>query len=185
MSTTTAVSSVEVPPGESLSALVDWVKAGAPVDQEKYRPSYPGDPDPDATKGVVSFTSPSGKMACDTEGGLVFCDVRLLDPPPRPVVGQGNWESGWIDYRSTTASIGSLAGGIRVGWGLGPVLPYGSRVDFGDYSCRLEADGLTCVDPAVNTGVRISDGGIVPFGCLHRLSGSDPASSSKGVEFGC
>jgi hypothetical protein len=184
---TAAPTTVEAPPGPgaSVSAVADWGNAGTPVDQRTYRPTVSGDPDPRETEGVIAFTSPSGKMSCDNEGDRVFCDVRLLDPPPRPAAGTGNWESGWIGYDAKTAGIGGFAGGIRVGWGPGPVLPYGSRVTFPNYACRLEPSGLTCVDPAANTGVRINDSGIVPFGCLRRLPDNDPEHVRGGVEFSC
>lgn len=52
--------------------------------------------------------------------------------------------------------------------GTGAELPYGSTLKFGDYQCRSDQAGVFCINFAHQSGVRISDTGVEPFGCLRK-----------------
>ena len=54
--------------------------------------------------------------------------------------------------------------------GTGPELPYGEALAFGDYRCRSDPAGLYCVNYAHQSAARFSDAGIVPFGCLQKVT---------------
>ncbi|MCH9730718.1 MAG: hypothetical protein K0U84_13775, partial [Actinomycetia bacterium] len=79
----------------------------------------------------------------------------------------GVWKPGWADYSGATAQLGSLHGdpGPFVK-GVGPRLPEGQSLAFGDDHCRSDATGLLCVNYAHRSAVRISVAGLAPFGCL-------------------
>ena len=52
----------------------------------------------------------------------------------------------------------------------GPELPYGEALAFGDYRCRSDPAGLYCVNYAHQSAARFSDAGVVPFGCLQKVT---------------
>ena len=83
----------------------------------------------------------------------------------------GQWKGGWVDFagrasksvRRTVIPVGSAAG-------TGPQLPYGQALAFGDYRCRTDEAGLFCVNYAHQSAARFSDAGVVPFGCLQKVT---------------
>ncbi|MBB5912052.1 hypothetical protein BJY24_000919 [Nocardia transvalensis] len=169
-------------------AAVDaWVQAAAPADPARFG-TVTKDGKSTPLKGDVSFTSPSGKIKCtsDFREGLqgLNCLVDLKNPPKRPEGDSfGNWVGNWIDYSGTTLTVGSFHGdpGPFI-YGYGAELPYGNRVGVKDYTCRVDADGLVCVDAAAKSAARISDAGVVPFGCLREHA--DPKVKA-GQSFRC
>ncbi|WP_227996143.1 hypothetical protein [Nocardia australiensis] len=175
-------------PGDSLAQMVAWVRAGAPGDEARYRTAHLDDGSVTDLESDRAFTSPSGKISCtsDYEEGSegLDCLVDLADPPPKPAKLQGNWTGGWINYTGDEANIGSLHGDpgpfIR---GRGPELPYGSTVVVREYACRSESSGVTCVNPNAGSGVRISDAGVVAFGCLRERP--VPSNRNVGKLFHC
>ncbi|BCK53788.1 hypothetical protein [Nocardia wallacei] len=174
--------------GASFADVAAWVQAGKPVD-----PAHFGTATRDGRStplnGDIAFVSPTGKIKCTTDFRTGFddlsCLVDLRHPPTRPPGDQiGNWVPNWIDYTGTTLSVGSLHGdpGPFV-LGDGAALPYGSRITAEDFTCRLETDGLVCVHAVAKSAARISDAGVVPFGCLHEQA-ADPREQ-LGQVFGC
>ena len=52
------------------------------------------------------------------------------------------WKSGWVDFGGTSVEIGSAHGDPgRFGNGIGPELPDGQTLAFGDYRCRADPSG--------------------------------------------
>ena len=83
-------------------------------------------------------------------------------------------ESGRAAGSTSTASSSWSA---RVTWrsrpfaaGIGPELPYGQSLAFGDYRCRGDQAGLFCVNYAHQSAARFSDAGVQPFGCLQPVT---------------
>lgn len=176
--TATTVPTVEPPaaprPGSPLPAVIAWVDAGRPVDTTPYHVGHSPDGTTDLRRDIA-FSSPSGKITCVTDEQDSFegltCTVDLVNPPPRPQENEGNWIGGWVEYTGVRVGIGSFHGDpgpfIR---GKGDALPYGSVIGYRDYRCRMDVDGLTCVNPSTKSGVLMSSAGVVGFGCLHETS---------------
>jgi hypothetical protein len=123
----------------------------------------------------VAFTTPSGKTRCMTDsknfGGALACLVDLTIPPLQPPDVYGQWKGGWVDFEGPSLEIGSAHGDPgRFSSGTGPELPYGEVLAFGDYRCRSDQVGLYCVNYAHQSAARFSDEGIVPFGCLLKVT---------------
>ncbi|MBF6174809.1 hypothetical protein [Nocardia blacklockiae] len=174
--------------GAALSDVDAWVRSGAPVDPARFGTATTRDGKVTSLNGDIAFVDETGKIKCTTDFHSGFkdlsCLVDLKNPPPRPPGEQiGNWVGGWIDYSGPTLSVGSLHGDpgpfIR---GNGPTLPYGSRITAGDFTCRLEPGALVCLHESAKSAVRISDAGVIPFGCLHEQA--DP-KSYVGQAFTC
>ncbi|RJO79800.1 hypothetical protein D5S18_00505 [Nocardia panacis] len=173
--TVSAAPSKAGPPasGASMKTFIGWVEAGSSVATAKYGIAI-REEDGTSTQlrnGDLSFVSPTGKIKCltnfqDGQSGLI-CRVDLKDPPPRPDGGIGNWVGGWVDFGGSDLNVGSFHGDpgafLR---GSGPELPYGSRITVHDFSCRMDTTGMYCLAPDGNAGVKMSDAGIVAFGCL-------------------
>ncbi|MFJ1457473.1 hypothetical protein [Nocardia sp. N2S4-5] len=174
--------------GASFADVAAWVQAGKPVDTAQFGTAT-RDGKSTPLNGDIAFVSPTGKIKCTTDfRGRVddlSCLVELQHPPTRPP-GEyiGNWVPNWIDYSGAALSVGSLHGdpGPFI-LGDGAPLPYGSRITAKDYTCRLETDGLVCIHTVVKSGARISDAGVVPFGCLREKT-ADP-KENVGQVFGC
>jgi hypothetical protein len=168
------------PPGDGapIEDVIAWVEAGIPADSGAYHEAY--------LDGVttrlgddIAFTAPSGApnqtTQCITDAtynaGTLSCLVKLNSPAPRPVGAEGVWKPGWADYSGATAQLGSLHGdpGPFVK-GVGPRLPEGQSLAFGDDQCRSDAMGLLCVNYAHRSAVRISVAGVAPFGCLQPVA---------------
>lgn len=172
--TSTTASSGDAPgQGASFAAVDAWVHEGRAADAAKYATATTQDGTTTPLKdGDVAFNSPTGKIKCtsDSEEGMpgLYCLVDLKNPPAQPArSGEGEFVANWIDFTGTKASVGSMHGDpgpfVR---GYGNQLPYGSRIAAGDYTCRMDSSGLICEDKSTKSAVRISDAGILPFGCL-------------------
>lgn len=123
----------------------------------------------------VAFVTPSGKSNCMTDSansdGALACLVDLADPPPRPPDLYGEWKGGWVDFPGPSIEVGSAHGDPgRFSNGTGAELPYGDTLAFGDYRCRSDPAGLFCVNYAHQSAARLSDAGVVPFGCLQTVT---------------
>lgn len=176
-STAPAASQQAAPaPGAPLAQLISWIKAGTPADGPKYHHTTGGNDSSNGDlKTDIAFTSPSGKISCITQGkymdGLT-CMVKLTNPPTQPRgEDECEWIGGWIEYNGNTAGVGSCHGdpGPFIA-GQGAALPYGSRLTYHDYTCRMDQAGLYCASPAAKSGMQINAGGIVPFGCLRKAT---------------
>ncbi|CAN5706739.1 hypothetical protein BH09ACT7_BH09ACT7_29180 [soil metagenome] len=118
--------------------------------------------------------------------GQLACLAELTDGPARPAnTGpDGQWIPGWINYPGDILTVGGVHGDPgQFSLGRGPDLPYGQRLKFGDYQCRVDEVGLFCVNYAHQSAARINDGGVVPFGCLREMD--PPAEDLVGQKFGC
>lgn len=164
------------PPGENapIQEVIAWIEAGVAADPGAYHEAY--------LDGVttrlgddIAFTAPAGApnetTQCITDAtyneGALSCLVELESPAPRPAGAEGVWKPGWVDYSGTTAQLGSLHGDPGPFFkGVGPPLPEGQSLAFGDDRCRSDATGLFCVNYAHRSAIWISVGGVVPFGCL-------------------
>ncbi|WP_328405042.1 hypothetical protein [Nocardia sp. NBC_00403] len=174
--------------GASVADLESWTRAGSAADPVGYRTARLGSGAVTDLKSDRAFTSPSGKISCitDYEHGDrgVVCLVELKNPPAEPHDGIGNWKGGWIRYTGGKLTVGAFRGdpGPFV-QGRGPELPYGSALSIRDFTCRMDASGLTCVNPEAGSGVQMSDAGVIPFGCLKQQVVTP--NDNAGVLFGC
>ncbi|MHA0286878.1 DUF6636 domain-containing protein [Mycobacterium sp. C3-094] len=100
---------------------------------------------PTAAADDVSFSSPSGNIACMIVDDLLRCDIQTRDwsPPSRPAdcpdmtgYGQG------ISMRATGSASFVCAGDTTFGGGA--ALPYGQFQAGGGMSCRSEPSGMRC-----------------------------------------
>jgi hypothetical protein len=188
--TTSPVAAGPPAQGASITALIGWIEAGKPVDVAGF---HTADRDGKTTQlqNGVAFTTPSGKTTCMTgmttvDDGQLACLTELTDGPAKPASAgpDGQWIPGWIDYPGDSLTVGSVHGDPGgFGYGKGPALSYGQRLKFGDYQCRTDQVGLFCVNYAHQSGARISDAGVLPFGCLREVAPS--ADELVGLKFGC
>lgn len=165
--------------------MISWVQAGEPADPDAFHTATRDDAESDLGNDVA-FVTPSGKTQCLTAsamiGGAMACLVELTDPPAEPAEIYGPWVGNWVDFDGTSAQIGSAHGDpgpFTVG--TGPELPYGSSLKFGDYQCRTDPVALFCVNFAHQTALKMSDAGVVPFGCLQNV----PPPPDAGIRFEC
>jgi hypothetical protein len=192
-SKTTATSSFPAKPpadGAPIAAVISWVDAGQPADLAGFHTAT-RDSETTQLKDGVAFTTPSGRTTCMTgmtsvDKGQLACLAQLSDGPAKPADAgpDGEWISGWVDYPGDTLTVGGMHGDPgQFSYGKGPQLPYGQRLKFGDYQCRVDQTGLFCVNYAHQSGARISDAGVVPFGCLREVDA--PAGELVGRKFAC
>ncbi|WP_422747204.1 hypothetical protein ACN27E_05435 [Mycobacterium sp. WMMD1722] len=164
--------------------VIDWIEAGTPAAVEEFH-TVTRDGAATDLGNEVAFVTPSGTSKCVTDGraqGALTCLVDLGDPPPRPAQVYGEWKGGWVDYPGATLTVGSAhadAGPFTDGFGA--ELGYGKALNFGDYRCRADQDGLFCVNYAHQSAARFSDAGVQVFGCL-REQAPEP---DVGVRFSC
>lgn len=161
-------------PGAQIADVIAFVEAGRPAEAASYH-SATRDGATTQLGDDVAFTTPSGKSNCMTDsknfGGALACLVDLSDPPAQPADVYGQWKGGWIDFPGPSIDVGSAHGDPgRFTSGTGQELAYGNSLAFGDYRCRSDPAGLFCVNYAHQSAARFSDAGVVPFGCLHKVS---------------
>ncbi|MCV7225611.1 hypothetical protein [Mycolicibacterium komossense] len=189
-STTSPVAVSAPPQGTPIGAVIGWVEAGKPADLAGFHTANRDGATTQLNHGVA-FTTPSGRTTCMSgmtafDDGELACLTQMSEGPAKPAaVGpDGQWIPGWIDYPGDTLTVGGLHGDPgQFGYGTGAELSYGQRLRFGDYQCRTDQIGLFCVNYAHQSGVRISDAGVQPFGCLRAV---DPgADELVGLKFGC
>jgi len=161
-------------PGAQIADVITFVESGQPAD---VAPFHTATREGAATQlgEDVAFTTPSGKSQCMTDsknfGGALACLVDLTIPPLQPPDVYGQWKGGWVDFAGPSIEIGSAHGDPgRFASGTGPQLPYGQSLAFGDYRCRADEAGLYCVNYANQSAAKFSDAGIVPFGCLQKVT---------------
>ncbi|WP_197379646.1 hypothetical protein [Mycolicibacterium mengxianglii] len=173
------------PPADApVAAVIAWVQGGTPADLGGFHSSR-RDEDVTDLGDDVAFVTPAGTQ-CRTDatrtGGALACLVELADPPAQPADVYGQWVGNWVDFAGAGAQVGSAHGDPGpFTTGTGPELAYGSSLRFGDYQCRADPVGLFCVNFARQTGLRMSDAGVVPFGCLQEIA--PPADA--GIRFEC
>ncbi|BBZ33768.1 hypothetical protein MCNF_23730 [Mycolicibacterium confluentis] len=147
------------------------MRAGAPADEAEFRTATRDDVTTQLGE-YVAFVTPSGKTRCMTgelSDGALACLVTLADPPPQPDEVYGEWVPGWVEFDGTEVTMGAgRADPGQFSAGTGAELPYGSTLKFGDYQCRSDQAGVFCINFAHQSGVRISDTGVEPFGCLRK-----------------
>ena len=175
--TTTPTSTTPAKPpeaGADVAAVITFIEAGQPADGSLF---HTATRDGAATQlgDDVAFTTPSGKSQCMTDsknsGGALACLVDLTIPPLQPPDVYGQWKGGWVDFAGPSIEIGSAHGDPgRFVSGTGPQLPYGQALAFGDYRCRSDEAGLYCINYANQSAARFSDAGVVPFGCLQKVT---------------
>ncbi|CAN5574693.1 hypothetical protein BH09ACT8_BH09ACT8_26690 [soil metagenome] len=188
--TTSPVAAGPPAQGAPISAVIGWVEAGKPADLAGF---HTADRDGKTTQlqNGVAFTTPSGKTTCmtgmtTTDDSQLTCLAELSDGPAKPAAAgpYGQWIPGWIDYPGGSLTVGGLHGDPgQFGYGKGPELSDGQRLKFGDYQCRTDQVGLFCVNYAHQSAARISDAGVLPFGCLKEVD--PPANELVGLKFGC
>jgi hypothetical protein len=172
--------------GAPISDVIGWIEAGEPADPGAYHSATRQGSVTQLQNGDVAFITPSGKTSCMTDSmfstGDLACLVQFTNPPPRPPDAYGEWIGNWVEFDGPTLSVGSVHGDPgRFIYGDGPQLPYGKSLKFGDYQCRADQAGMFCVNYAHQSGARINDAGVEPFGCLQKV----PPPQDIGVKFSC
>ena len=105
-------------------------------------------------------------------GGALACLVDLSDPAAQPPDVYGQWKGGWVDFAGPSIDVGSAHGDPgRFSSGTGPEL----RVRQTPSRSATTGAGQTrrdciCVNYAHQSAARFSDAGVVPFGCLQKVS---------------
>ena len=160
--------------GAKIAEVIAFIEAGRPADAGQFHTAT-RDGVTTQLGNDVAFTTPSGKTRCMTDSkhfdGALACLVDLTIPPLQPPDVYGQWKGGWVDYEGASLEIGSVHGDPgRFNSGTGPQLPYGQSLAFGDYRCRSDEVGLYCVNYAHQSAARFSDEGIVPYGCLQKVT---------------
>jgi hypothetical protein len=182
--TTPSVSKAAAPAaGAPISAVITWIEAGHPTDPGHYH-SATRDGVVTQLGDDIAFASSSGPCTTDSKhtGGALSCLVNLTNPPPRPATAYGQWKGGWVDFDGGNLQIGATRGdpGPFV-YGDGTALANSESLQFGDYRCRADANGLFCVNYAHQSAARFSSAGIEPFGCLRSV----PPPDGVGIAFSC
>jgi hypothetical protein len=171
--------------GAAISDVIAWIEAGHPADPGRYH-SATRDGTPTPLGNDIAISSQAGKVSCMTDskhtGGALACLVDLTNPPPRPDTAYGEWKGGWIDFDGTNLQVGSARAdpGPFLN-GNGPELANGDSLSFGDFRCRADQAGLSCVNYARQSAVRFATAGIQPFGCLKSV----PPPDGVGTAFSC
>ncbi len=161
-------------PGADIAGVIAFIESGQTADVGQFH-SATRDGTTAQLGDDVAFTTPSGTSNCMTDsknfGGALACLVDLTIPPLQPPDVYGQWKGNWVDFAGPSIEIGSAHGDPgRFVNGTGPELPYGQSLAFGDYRCRSDPAGLYCVNYAHQSAARFTDAGIVPFGCLQKVT---------------
>ncbi|WP_026255987.1 hypothetical protein [Mycobacterium sp. 155] len=180
--TTPPVPTSAPPAGTPMSQVIRWVEAGTQADPAGF---HTATRDGQATDlgDDVAFVTTAGRCATDKlVNGELACLVKTDGLPPKPSDVEGEWISGWVDFGGPTLEIGSLHGDPgRFTYGDGTKLPTGESIAFGDYRCRADATALICVNYAHQSGMRVSQTGVEPLGCLKPT----PPAVGIGRQFSC
>jgi hypothetical protein len=164
--------------------VIRWIEAGTPADVAGYHSMTRGG-EATALGDGVAFITAGAEANCVTnryQDGALACLVKLTNPPPRPSGLESAWKANWVDFPGMTVDVGSPHGDPGpFGDGTGAELPAGRTLAFGDYRCRADTVGLFCVDYAHQSAVKLSAGGIEPFGCLQKTA----PPPEIGLRFSC
>ncbi|MEZ0049820.1 hypothetical protein ABIA30_000810 [Mycobacterium sp. MAA66] len=170
--------------GSDIGAVIAWVEAGTSSDVAGFHTA--------TRDGVATDLGPDvafvvgDRLNCMTDktfNGALACLTHPTAPLPQPADTFGHWVPGWVDFEGSTVEVGSVHGDPgRFDNGTGPQLPTGHSLAFGDYRCRADGATVVCVNYAHRTAVRLSDGGVEPFGCLKPVT---PPASGFGQQFEC
>lgn len=131
-----------------------------------------GDPlTPSPGADMVTFDTPSGNITCSwyldvTSDPPLNCDIseRASPAPARPAdCGPGpGWATNYVRLTSQGAQDGVCTGGLQTPWA-GRVLPYGSALVAGEFGCRSDESGVTCVHLPSGRGFVLSRKAFRPF----------------------
>lgn len=170
--------------GADMSSVIAWVEAGTAADAGGFHTATRDGEATDLGTDIAFVTA--GAINCMTDKnfeGALACLIHPSAPLPQPPDTYGHWVPGWVDFAGTTAAVGSIHGDPgRFSTGTGPQLKDGQTLAFGDYRCRVGGGALICVNYAHQTGLRFSDAGVLPFGCLKPIT---PPAAGFGQQFGC
>lgn len=178
--TSAALTTTKPPPGPpaagaAIGDVSAWIQAADAADPAAYHSATRDGSVSQLQDNDVAFTTASNKTRCMTDStvssGDLACLVHLTEPPPRPQDIEGEWIGDWIEFDGPTLTVGSVHGdpGPFI-YGDGPQLPSGKALKFGNYQCRADQAGLVCVNYAYQSAARMSDAGVEPFGCLHKVN---------------
>jgi hypothetical protein len=170
--------------GAAIADVITWIESGKPADPATFHSATLDGTTTQIGDGVAFITAGT-EAACMTNqyvDGELSCLVKLTNPPPRPPDFPSAWKNNWVDFSGPSVEIGSPHGdpGPFV-VGMGAELPAGQTLAFGDYRCRADATGLFCVNYAHQSAVLMSEAGVVPFGCLQKVT----PPPDIGVQFKC
>lgn len=89
------------------------------------------------------FRTPSGNIACDVYDGFLRCDIREIQGqiPPPPKDCDLDW--GHFFGMGQKGPASRLCAGDTV-FAQQPILAYGKTWKYQGFTCRSEAQGLTC-----------------------------------------
>ncbi len=155
-------------PSESGTAQFTKVAQGTLVDPERYRPGgyLPGDT-PTSNPDYLHFRSPTGSIVCSWRKFVLYCDVPKGTYPrtPKPATVSG-WSDSIVRFGFNGVQNG-VAAADPVVYAESQVLPYGSTIRLeqtpGQTECRMDLEGLTCVDFTKRVGMHLSRGDLTPF----------------------
>ncbi|UGT42767.1 hypothetical protein LTV02_04965 [Nocardia yamanashiensis] len=170
-----------------IAELLTWIQSGTPTDTTTYRLKSSDIDAPDA-----AFTTPDRKTSCWVQltrhpADALACTTDFQHPEPAPTAASWDrnpapWQPNYVELHDVDFSIGS---GSRPQSHTGPVLPYGSKFEDGDYVCRIDrSTGTYCVNTLAHTGIRISESGVHSFGCPRELA-TDNITYYTGLRYNC
>ncbi|ORA35609.1 hypothetical protein [Mycobacterium aquaticum] len=180
--TTPPVPTAAPPAGTPMSQVIRWVEAGPQADPAGFHTATRGGETTNLGDDVA-FVTTAGKCATDKlVNGQLACLVKTDGLPTKPSDVEGEWIAGWVDFTGPTLEVGSLHGDPgRFTYGDGAKLPTGGSIAFGDYRCRADSTALVCVNYAHQSGMRVSQAGVEPLGCLKPT----PPAVGIGRQFSC
>lgn len=156
-------------PTEDSTTQFTKVAQGRLVDPEQYRPGgyLPGDT-PTTNPDYLHFRSPTGSIICSWRKFVLYCDVPQGTYPRTPKPAE--IASGWTDS-SVRFGFNGIQNGVAAAdpfiYAESQVLRYGSTIRLeqtpGQTECRMDLEGLTCVDFMKRVGMHLSRGDLTPF----------------------
>lgn len=150
------------------------VGQGTLVNSEPYHMGgyMPGDSLIRSPDDYLHFHSPSGAITCDWRKYTLICDTPHGTYPrtPKPADLQGIWQDS-VSILNWYGLISGTAGDDPIVYAVSNVLPYGSTLRLtDDTECRMDRDGLTCVDYAKRIGLHLSRTDLTPLAATKALT---------------
>jgi hypothetical protein len=107
---------------------------------------------------MTSFATPSGNILCamNADSG-VRCDIGEVEwtPPPKPADCEFDWGSHLqLEEEASFACVSDTPFDEQP-----EVVPYGTSVRQGIYTCEVERSGVTCRNTETGAGFEVSRGG--------------------------